>query len=588
MVDHQPNAGSRAPRSRLFRKYALLIGTFVSTALIFGASVEIYFSYQETKAELLSNQRERARGAAQAIERFLDSIESQMGWTLHAAFLPKSQAMEQRHVDFARLLKQAPAISEISYLDPSGKEQLLISRISLDRTGSGKAFGEEPIFLESKSKGRFIGGLYFRHGTEPYMRIGRAERGRSGGVIVAEINLKLIWDVITQLEVGREGYGFAVDTRGLLIAHPDISLVLRKTDFSPLPHVAAALAEPHDVSGGIARNREGTSVLSSHASIGTLGWVVFVETPTSEALAPVYNSVIRTAFLLLVGISLSLFGAFLLSRRIVEPISMLQAGAARIGLGNLQHQIEIKSGDELEDLADEFNRMTVRLKDSYDHVERLSALKRYFSPHLAELIVSSQETSVTESHRQFITVIFCDIRNFTKFSSSADPETAMNVLRDYFDVLGRKLLDYEATINHFAGDGLMAFFNDPLTCEDPDARAVRMAVEMQQEVGGLVNTWRKEGHDLGFGIGIASGMATIGHIGTEDQFRYTAIGPVSNLASRLCDDAKDGQILVTAEVWSEVRDLVEAEDMGAQAFKGFPDPVPVLNITGLKQPGPIV
>lgn len=584
VVDHQSNTRLKAPRSRIFRKYALLFGSFVSAALISGALVEMYFSYQEAKTELLNIQHERAKRAAEAIESFVGNLESQMSWTLHAAFLPQSQAIEQRRMDFARLLKQAPAITEVSYIDASGKEQLLISRLSLDRVGGGKDYAEAPVFVESAAKGRHAGDVYFRLGSEPYMRLGLADR--RGGVSIAEVNLKFIWEVVTQIKVGRSGYGFAVDSRGLLIAHPDISLVLRKTDLSQLPQVAEALSGGHHEStGAIARSREGKSVLSSDAAIDSLDWTVFVESPTSEALAPIYGSLIRTSFLLVVGIIVSLLAGLYLTRRIVEPIRALQLGAAQIGSGNLEHQIQVESGDELEDLADDFNQMTVRLKESYDYVERLSALKRYFSPHLAEMIVSSQEENFTDSHRQYITVIFCDLRNFTKFSSHADPEVAMNVLREYFDVLGQKLLEFEATIDHFAGDGLMAFFNDPIPCEDPAARAVRMAVAMQREVGKLIDAWKKDGNVLGFGIGISTGDATIGHIGTEDQFHYTAIGPVANLASRLCDDAQDGQILVSESVLTETSSLVNAEPIGDHVFKGFPDPIPVFNIAGLNEPG---
>lgn len=582
-MNQKPDARLKAPRSRIFRKYALLFGSLVSVTLIVSTVIEVYFSYQDTKTELLNIQRERAKRAAEAIESFVNNVESQIGWTLHAAFLPQSQAITQRRKDFTRLLKQAPAIMEISYVDASGKEQLLISRLSLDRIGGGKDYSEAPIFIQSRTNGRYVGEVFFKLESEPYMRIGLVDR--RGGVSIAEVNLKLIWDVVTHIKFGRSGYGFAVDSRGLLISHPDISLVLRKTDMSQLPQVAEALSTKQ-FSGTIARTRDGISVLSSHATIYSLGWTVFVESPTSEALAPIYGSMIRTSFLLVVGIVVSLLAGLYLTRRIVEPIRALQHGAAQIGSGNLEHQIRVDSSDELEDLADDFNQMTSRLKESYDYVERLSALKRYFSPHLAELIVSSrEEENFTDSHRQYITVIFCDLRNFTKFSSHADPEDAMNVLREYFDVLGRKLLEFEATIDHFAGDGLMAFFNDPVPCEDPAGRAVRMAVEMQQEVGQLIESWERGGNELGFGIGISSGEATIGHIGTEDQFHYTAIGPVANLASRLCDEAQNGQILVSESVMDEVSNLVNAESIGEQSFKGFEHSIPVINISGMKESG---
>ena len=176
-----------------------------------------------------------------------------------------------------------------------------------------------------------------------------------------------------------------------------------------------------------------------------------------------------------------------------------------------------------------------------------------------------------------------DIRNFTEFSSTAEPEEAMSVLREYFKALGSHLRPFEATIGHFAGDGLMAFFNDPLPCPDPAARAVRMSFAMQKSVGELINSWRKRGIELGFGVGISSGYATLGHIGSEDQFHYTAIGSVANLASRLCDEAKHGQILISESVLAEIDDLVEVKSLGERLLKGFPKPVPILQVIGLKE-----
>jgi class 3 adenylate cyclase len=406
-------------------------------------------------------------------------------------------------------------------------------------------------------------------------------------VTVAEVNLKFIWDVISRIKVGAAGRAFVVDSRGLLIAHSDISLVLRKTDLSASPQLKAARAQSGAVGaddvGAITRDLDGRKVLSAHAVIMPLGWLVFVESPLSEAFVPLYDSLARTAILLLVGVALSVLAALLLARRIVKPIQALQLGAAQIGAGALDHRIDVRTGDELEALAEDFNQMTIKLCESYDKVERMSALKRYFSPHLAELIVSSKETDLTESHRREITVVFCDIRNFTEFSSIAEPEEAMRVLREYYKALGSHLRPFEATIGYFAGDGLMAFFNDPLPCPDPAARAVRMSVAMRESVGELIKSWRKRGINLGFGVGISLGYATLGHIGSEDQFHYTAIGSVSNLASRLCDEAEHGQILISEAVYAEVDDLVEVKSLGERSLKGFPKPVPVLQVVRLKE-----
>ncbi|MCI0542037.1 MAG: HAMP domain-containing protein [Verrucomicrobiales bacterium] len=575
------------PRSRLVRKYALLISVLVSGVLIVSGAVETYFSYQETKLALLRIQREKAASAAAVIGRFIEEMEAQIGWTMHASALAPDSAMAQRRLDFLRLLRQTPAISEIAYVDGSGQEQLLVSRLEIDVVGSGKYYGEDPKFYRARTDGRYFSPVYFRSESEPYLSLGLRGHGRDKGVTIAEVNLKFVWDVISRIGVGRGGSAFVVDSNGLLVAYRDISLVLRKTDLSTLPQVASArvgsLASENGAVGGIAEGLEGHEVLSSHAAITPLGWLVFVESPLREAFAPLYDSLLRTGILIAAGLTLSIVAGLLLARRIVEPIQALQHGASRIAAGELDHHIDISTGDEIEVLADEFNEMTEKLRQSYNNVERMSALKRYFSPHLADLIVSSDNGKLTESHRREITVVFCDLRNFTEFSSVAEPEEAMRVLEQYYNVLGRELRRFEATIGHFAGDGLMAFFNDPLSCPDHAVRAVRMAVAMQDHLGNLIEQWAKRGLDLGFGVGIASGYATLGHIGTEDQFHYTAIGSVVNLSSRLCDEAESGEILIAEAVYAEAEALVEVKPGGEYSLKGFPKPVRAVRVVGLRR-----
>ena len=249
---------------------------------------------------------------------------------------------------------------------------------------------------------------------------------------------------------------------------------------------------------------------------------------------------------------------------------------------NWVKKIHVNTGDELENLADQFNQTGTRLLETNANIERMSQIKQYFSPQLAEQLTSSDGKGLTESHRQDITVIFCDLRNFTSFSTDAEPEDAMRVLQDYYKVLGALLREYEATINYFAGDGLMEFFNDPLPCPDPAARAVQMAVDMREGLASHTKGWRKRGIDLGFGIGIASGYATLGHIGSKEQFHYTAIGSVANLASRLCDQAQDGQILISERVLAKIEDRVDVKRMEDGVLKGFKKPIPIYDVTDFK------
>jgi class 3 adenylate cyclase len=187
-----------------------------------------------------------------------------------------------------------------------------------------------------------------------------------------------------------------------------------------------------------------------------------------------------------------------------------------------------------------------------------------------------------ESHRREITVVFCDLRGFTAFSETAEPEEVMQVLRDYHKVLGPLIFRFEATLEHFAGDGLMTFFNDPVPCPDPTLRAIRMAVAMRDGIGEIAETWHKYGYDLGFGVGIAQGYATLGQVGFEGRFHYGAIGSVLNLTSRLCDQAHAGQILITQRASTDVEDIAELEAVEEFTLKGFLKPVIAFNVVGLK------
>jgi len=234
-------------------------------------------------------------------------------------------------------------------------------------------------------------------------------------------------------------------------------------------------------------------------------------------------------------------------------------------------------------LADWNRTLEQRVQEQLAELERIGRLKRFFSPQLAELVVSSGGEKLLESHRQDISVVFCDLRGFTAFSETAEPEEVMGVLREYHTTLGTLIFRFEGTLERFAGDGLMVFFNDPLPCSDPAAQAVRMAVAMRQQMGDLTEKWRKRGHQLGFGVGIAQGYATLGMIGFEGRIDYGAIGPVTNLAARLCDKAQDKQILMSQRVYTAVEELAETEPAGEFPLKGFHKPVPTFNVVGLRQ-----
>jgi adenylate cyclase len=245
--------------------------------------------------------------------------------------------------------------------------------------------------------------------------------------------------------------------------------------------------------------------------------------------------------------------------------------------------------DSLEAMAAqraEWNRtLEQRVEAQVAQLDRLARLKRFFSPQLAELIVDGGAEDPLQTHRREVTVVFLDLRGFTAFAETAEPEEVMGVLREYHAAMGTLILAHEGTLERFAGDGMMVFFNDPVPVPDAAERAVRMAVAMRDRVGELGARWRKRGHELDVGIGIAQGFATIGAIGFEGRLDYGAVGTVTNLAARLCGEAKAGQILVSQRLRGAVEVLAEAEPVGELALKGFSKPVPAFNVVGLAAPG---
>ncbi len=232
----------------------------------------------------------------------------------------------------------------------------------------------------------------------------------------------------------------------------------------------------------------------------------------------------------------------------------------------------------------ELNRtLEQRVTAQVGQLERLERLKRFFSPQLAEAIVTGGAEDPLKSHRREVTVVFLDLRGFTAFAETAEPEEVMGVLREYHAAMGELILAHEGTLERFTGDGMMIFFNDPVLVPDPQERAARMALAMRARVEELARGWRKRGWELDFGVGIAQGYATIGAIGFEGRWDYGAIGTVTNLAARLCGEARPGQILVSRRLYGTLEDLVEAEPVGELVLKGFSRPVSAYNVTVLKR-----
>jgi signal transduction histidine kinase/DNA-binding response OmpR family regulator len=363
-----PAVGASIVRSRLFIKYVALLVAVVVLALLANGAFEIWFSYQEHKASLIGIQREQAEGAASKIEQFITEINSQVGWTTQ---LPWSDStLDQRRFDALRLLRQVPAITELAQIDASGHEQLRVSRLTMDVVGSGIDYSAKPEFTQAVAHKVYYGPVYFRRESEPYMTLSLAGTRRDTGVSIAQVNLKLIWDVVSKIKVGQRGRAYVVDADGRLIAHPDISLVLRNTDMSKLAQVRSARAAGSGDAVQESEDITGNRVLTAYAQVTPLGWLVFVETPVAEAYAPLYASIQRTGYVLFGALLLAFIAGMFLARRMVVPIQALRAGAARIGSGDLSQRISIKTGDEVEALADQFNDMAGKLEESYADLEQ--------------------------------------------------------------------------------------------------------------------------------------------------------------------------------------------------------------------------
>jgi adenylate cyclase len=231
------------------------------------------------------------------------------------------------------------------------------------------------------------------------------------------------------------------------------------------------------------------------------------------------------------------------------------------------------------ELAEWNAELEARVNAQLEELQRVNRLRRFLSPQVAELVINSGDDSFLGSHRREIVVVFCDLRGFTAFAESSEPEEVMGVLREYHAALGELIFRYEGTLERFTGDGLMVFFNDPIPLDKPAQRAVQMALAMRDRVATLVAGWSRLGHDLGFGVGIAQGFATLGRIGYEGRFDYAAIGTVTNLAARLCGEASAGQVLLSQRVFSAVEDVAVGESVGALELRGFSRPIRVFGVS---------
>jgi class 3 adenylate cyclase/HAMP domain-containing protein len=777
-------------REGLFAKYVIALVGLVVFVLAVNGAIEIWISYRGIKTTLNDGMSEKAEATAKHIEQSMADLERQISWATRAY----SNTVELRRADYAQLLRQVPQVSQLSLLDPRGREQLRLSRRTVN-VGSNLDFSRDVSFTEAFARGTGYAPPYFR-GEHPYMSIALSHS--DSNVTVAEIDLDFLAEFLGEAQVGKVAFAYIVDDKGRVLASSSKGPEVAKS-LSALPQVAAVI-KPGGAQLAAGTDSAGHDVLTTSSAVPKLGWYVFYEQPTVQALTPIRDQLVRIALLIMLGLVVAIIAGTMMARRMLVPITALRLGARRLGAGEFGHRIEVKTSDELEELANQFNSMAGQLAETYsdlewkvkertrdlaqsinelkvleevgravassldlnavlptvaaraleithadavliygydaanhqfnlteaigidkaaegghraideagsplgeaaakaepisipnldataehplrdmaveagfhsvlivplvdqqgilgslvvlrrnagafspnliglmktfahqsvlamrnarlfsevDHksrelltandtvreqadklqqqtdqlkdwnksleervetqlgeIERIRRLERFLAPQVAQLIASSDgHEGLLDSHRREVTVVFCDLRGFTAFTESTEPEEAMNVLREYHAALGKLIFKYEGTLDKYAGDGVMILFNAPIQFEDHTARAVKMAVEMRDTIGPLTERWRNRGHNLGFGIGIALGYATLGQIGFENRLEYAAIGSVTNLASRLCDEAKANQIVVSRRVYGMVEPWVEGRAIDDLNLKGFNHPV---------------
>jgi class 3 adenylate cyclase len=572
------------PRRSLFVKYFVTLFVAVVLPLLLGATGEDWFDYRDRRLHLNELLQAEARSAADRIQTFIDGIRDQIGWVVQ---FPWTEGEDDAHkIDAERLLQQVPAVVSITLVDQTGTERAFVSRLGgLNRIGRGVNLAADPAVLGARARKVWYGPVLYRRDSEPYMTIAVAGNRAADGIAIADINLKLIWDVVAAIKIGDTGRAFVVDDSGRLIAHPDISLVLRgdasSAAFNRLKSNTAAANGLAVVTTG----DEGGAVVAVSVRAANVGWTVIAQQPVSEAFATIRAALWRSAALILMGTLFAGALAYWLAHRMSGPIRQLEEGAQRIGAGQFDHRITISSGDELEQLADRFNEMAEELAVSQEKSERINRLKRFLAPQVAELVEQSDER-ILDGQRREVVAIFGDLRGFTAFSARAEPGVIMTVLSEYYEAVGAVITRHEATLTGFSGDGVMILVNAPVARENPALSGIRLAIDMQEVVQSLVGGWRAKGHAIGFGVGIAMGPAIVGTVGYEGRIDYTAIGSVINLASRLCSSANDTQILVDPVVAERVKDSIALDFLGVRPIRGYDHPMRIFLVarSALRQP----
>ena len=620
-------------KRHLVRSYFLVSFFLVGFGILTSGLIGTYYHLSDIQEQASHLQQEIASSAAYKIEKFIEDIEGSMkAVTLSREIIANGLSPD---IDFQlnKLLKLSAPVSEAFAADANGVIYKHVSRVRTIALKSKQSISSTNAFQKAIKGETFYGNVFFVQDSEPYMTITiPIERyvGEIIGVLQAQVNLRFIWDLVSSIQFGGGGHAYIVTRYGDLIAHPSISLVLKRQNLSVLDQVQKGFSDnPQTIkktSTSVTANLHGAKVLSSFTLIPKLDWLVIIEQPMREAYHNIFEALLRTSGLLLFGVAMTLVASLLMIRRVLKPLEVLRQGAESISSGDLSYRFDVNTGDEFEIVSEEFNNMAAAIQDSHvnledkverrtreiaesnlkleearkdledlnhsledkvqsqvQELERINRIKHFLAPQVSEAILKSDNINPFQTHRKEVTVVFIDLRGFTDFSDSHEPEEVMNVLREYHEEIGALIDKYQGTLEHFAGDGIMVFFNDPLPQEDHLELAVSMSVDIQRRVAAIRPEWQKKEYNLDVGIGLTTGFATLGIIGFEGRLEYGAIGNVPNLAARLSGEAKGGQIIIDKKTYSRIDHLIEVQSLEELSLKGFSRPISAFNIISLKQ-----
>ncbi len=589
----EPN---QSRRGQIFRRYARAIVGVVAGVLLLSSSLNIYFSYNRIRAELSRFQQEKARSAASTVSTFIDQIRIQMDAASREIALDTTPS--QMRDSLRRTLRLAQAITEVAYVASDGREQVAVSRLETDRVLSGVDRSGEEAFARTRPEGLWLSAVFFESGSEPHMAVSAGLPSSVGGALIADVNLTFVQEVVFGLELERRGYAFVVDPNGLLIAHPDLSLVLKRTDLRSLSHVRQALSEQWSSSEArtVSKSLGNDPVFSAYHSVAQTRWLVFVEQPVSQAFSRLREHLIRTAAVFALGLFLAVLTSVVLARRLTRPVDELHRAAAAIGGGDLGVEIDVRTGDELQDLGQEFDRMRLQLRA---RLEELRASRRRLVQAQDEER-RKMERDIHDGAQQQLVSLSLKL-GLVKQLLSSDPEKALGLL----DEVVAENSDAVETLRDLArglyppalrDDGLAAAVSShigrlglDLSFDDGGLRGVRFPQEIEAQVYFCIREALQNATKYAAGLPVQVRLAVIDG---EIEFAVADQGPgfdvekvrrgagLQNISDRL--EALGGRIVISSSQGQgssvggrvPLPDVVEPTGESSRARSGSSQQVP--------------